>query len=324
MNMKKFILFLTLGFLVLSIEVKAQASAYPNKPVKLIVPWPPGGVADFIGRTIGEKLSIKWGQPVIVENKPGAGTNIGSDYVAKSNPDGYTLLVGSSNNTVNMYLFKKNPYDISKDFEPITLIVQVPNILVVNPSINASNAKELILLAKNNPGKLNYASAGNGSPAHLAAELFKKMAGVDILAITYKGAGPAVVDLLGGQVDMMFTNIPATLQNIKSDKLKALGVTSLKRNQALPMVPTIADSGLPGYEFSAWYGLLAPSGTPKDVVAKINSDLIAVLKTPEISAKLVGQGTEVIAGDPEVLKSAIKADLTKYSKLISEIGLVPE
>lgn len=322
--MKKVILFLVLGFLALSFNVNAQSSAYPNKPVKLIVPWPPGGVADFISRTIGEKLAAKWGQPVIVENKPGAGTNIGSDFVAKSAPDGYTLLVGSSNNAVNMFLFKKNPYDFSKDFEPISLIVQVPNILVVNPSVSANTTKELILFAKNNPGKLNYASAGNGSPAHLAAELFKKMAGVDIFAVTYKGAGPAVIDLLGGQVDMMFTNIPATLQNIKADKLKPIGVTSLKRNQVLPMVPTIAESGLPGYEFSAWYGLLAPSGTPKDIVAKINADVISVLKNPEVSAKLVGQGTEVIASDPETLKSVIKADLTKYSKLISEIGLAPE
>lgn len=322
--MKKVILFLVLGFLALSFNVNAQSSAYPNKPVKLIVPWPPGGVADFISRTIGEKLAAKWGQPVIVENKPGAGTNIGSDFVAKSAPDGYTLLVGSSNNAVNMFLFKKNPYDFSKDFEPISLIVQVPNILVVNPSVSANTTKELILFAKNNPGKLNYASAGNGSPAHLAAELFKKMAGVDIFAVAYKGAGPAVIDLLGGQVDMMFTNIPATLQNIKADKLKPIGVTSLKRNQVLPMVPTIAESGLPGYEFSAWYGLLAPSGTPKDIVAKINADVISVLKNPEVSAKLVGQGTEVIASDPETLKSVIKADLTKYSKLISEIGLALE
>ena len=322
--MKKNLLFFISSLLFLIIEVSAQTASFPNKPVKLIVPWPPGGVADFVGRTLGEKLSSKWGQPVVVENRAGAGTNIGSEFVAKSQPDGYTLLIGSSNNVVNMYLFKKNPYDIVKDFEPVTLIVQVPNILVVNPSVNANTAKELILQAKNNPGKLNYASAGNGSPAHLAAELFKKMAGIDILAITYKGAGPAVIDLLGGQVDMMFTNIPATLQNIKAEKLKALGVTSLKKNQAVPLVPAIADSGLPGYEFSAWYGVLAPAGTPKELVAKINADIVGILKNPEISAKLISQGTDVVAGDPENFRSTIKSDLAKYSKLISEIGLVPE
>lgn len=304
-------------------QANAQ-TGYPNKPVKIIVPWPPGGVADFVGRTIGEKLSVKWGQPVIVENKAGAGTNIGSDFVAKASPDGYTLLVGSSNNAVNMSLFKKMPYDVVKDFEPITLIVQVPNILVVNPAVKAANAKELIAIAKAEPGKLSYASAGNGSPAHLAAELFKKMAGVDILAITYKGAGPAVIDLMGGQVDMMFTNIPATLQNIKANKLKALGVTSTKRNQALPLVPTIAESGLPGYEFSAWYGLLAPAGTPKAIIEKINVDIASILKNPEVVSKLNEQGTEVVGGDSEALKAVIKGDLGKYSKLISEIGLTPE
>lgn len=322
--MKKNLLFLISTLLFLVIEVSAQTASFPNKPVKLIVPWPPGGVADFVGRTLGEKLSAKWGQPVVVENRAGAGTNIGSEFVAKSQPDGYTLLIGSSNNVVNMYLFKKNPYDVVKDFEPVTLIVQVPNILVVNPSVSVNTAKELILQAKNNPGKLNYASAGNGSPAHLAAELFKKMAGIDILAVTYKGAGPAVIDLLGGQVDMMFTNIPATLQNIKAEKLKALGVTSLKKNQAVPLVPAIADSGLPGYEFSAWYGVLAPAGTPKELVAKINADIVGILKNPEISVKLISQGTDVIAGDPEIFRSTIKSDLAKYSKLISEIGLVPE
>jgi tripartite-type tricarboxylate transporter receptor subunit TctC len=281
-------------------------------------------VADFVGRTVGEKLSAKWGQPVVVENKAGAGTNIGSDFVAKSNPDGYTLLLGSSNNTVNMSLFKKMPYDVVKDFEPVTLIVQVPNILVVNPSVKANSAKDIITMAKADPGKLSYASAGNGSPAHLATELFKKMAGIDILAITYKGAGPAVIDLMGGQVDMMFTNIPATLQNIRANKLKALGVTSAKRNQTLPLVPTIAESGLPGYEFSAWYGMLAPAGTPKDIIEKINIDIVSILKNPEVVAKLNGQGTEVVGGDSEALKAVIKSDLVKYSKLISEIGLTPE
>ena len=303
---------------------QAQGSSYPNKPVKIIVPWPPGGVADFVGRTIADKLSAQWGQPVIVENKAGAGTNIGSDFVAKSNPDGYTLLIGSSNNAVNMSLFKKMPYDVVRDFEPVSLIVQVPNILVVNPTVKANTVKDIIALAKANPGKLNYASAGNGSPAHLAAELFKKMAGVDITAITYKGASPAVVDLLGGQVEMMFTNIPATLQNIKANKLRAIAITTSKRNSTLPSVPTIAESGLPGYEFSAWYGILAPAGTPKQVVEKINADVSNILRNPEVNLKLVEHGTDVIGGNPEALRTTIKNELVKYSKLIIDIGLVPE
>jgi len=318
------VLFSFLAVYVFLNNAFAQATTYPNKPVKLIVPWAPGGAASFMGRVIGDKLSVLWGQPVVVENKPGAGTNIGSDYVAKALPDGYTLLVGSSNNVVNMSLFEKMPYNTIKDFEPVNLTIQVPNILVVNPSLKVNNAAELIALAKAEPGKLAYASAGNGSPAHLAAELFKKMAGVDILGVPYKGAGPGVVDLLAGQVQLMFTNIPATLSNIQAGKLKPLGVTTLKRSQSLPNVPTIAESGLPGYEFSAWYGIMAPAGTPKEIVAKINADLNKILKDPDVIEKLLGQGTEIVNLGPEQFKNVIKSDSAKYAKLVSDIGLKPE
>lgn len=291
-------------------------SPFPTKPIRLVVPWPPGGVADFLGRVIAQKLGESWNQQVIVDNRPGGATNIGSELVARAAPDGHTLLMASSNNAVNMSLYKKMPYDTARDFSPITLVAMVPNILVAHPSVPASDVRSLIALAKAKPGRLTYASAGNGSPAHLAAELFKTMTGLDILNISYKGAGPAVTDLIGGHVDIMFTNVPATLSYIKSGRLKALAMAGAKRVSALPDLPTIAESGLPGYEASAWYGIVAPAKTPKQLIAKLHAELARLLKLPDVIERLLSQGTDPLGNTPSEFATVIRSDIEKYAKLI--------
>ena len=288
--------------LVLPTALAAQN--YPSRVVKIIVPWPAGGAADAIGLITADELTKTLGQTFIVDNRPGAGTNIGSEFVAKADPDGYTLLIGSTNNAVNMTLYKSMRYDIEKDFEPISILADVPNILVANPKVEAKNVSELIAYAKAHPGKLKLATAGNGSPAHLAGAQFKRLAKVDMLDVPYKGAAPAVTDLLGGVVDVMFTNIPATLGAIKAGKLRALGIGSKASAPALPDVPPIKDSGLPTYEATAWYGLLAPKGTPKEVIQKL-SDALKGMNKPEVKQKLVQQGTESVISTPEAMASQV-------------------
>lgn len=297
------------------------SQTYPAKPVRIIVPWPAGGVADFLGRAISQKLSDAWGSQVIVDNRPGGATNIGSEIVAKAQPDGYTLLMASSNNAVNMSLYKKLPYDTEKDFSPITLVATVPNILVTHPALPVKSVKELIALARAQPGQLMYASAGNGSPAHLAAELFKTMARVDLLNVSYKGAAPAVIDLMGGHVHLMFTNVPASLSQINAGKLKPLAMAGAKRSAALPGLPTIAESGLPGYEASAWYGLVGPAALPKEIVTKLHTDVSRIVRSAEVSDKLVQHGTEPIGNAPGEFASIIRSDIEKYTKLIKTAGI---
>jgi len=304
----------------LSTMALAANDAYPSRVIKIIVPWPAGGVADVLGRISAEELSKSLGQTVIVDNKPGAGTNIGSEVVAKADPDGYTLLLGSSNNAVNMTLYKTMRYDVGKDFVPISLLAMVPNILVVNPKVPAKNVKELIEYAKANPGKLKLATAGNGSPAHLAGEQFKRLANVNMLTVPYKGAAPAVTDLIGGFVDVMFTNIPASLGAIKGDRLRALGIGSKTRSPALPDTPTIAEAGLPKYEAVAWYALMAPANTPKPVIDKITNAL-KNMKSPDVQKKLIDQGTEPVISTPDVLASQIKTDVAGYRELIQATGI---
>ncbi|MEW6768748.1 MAG: tripartite tricarboxylate transporter substrate binding protein [Pseudomonadota bacterium] len=304
----------------LSTMALAANDAYPSRVIKIIVPWPAGGVADVLGRISAEELSKSLGQTVIVDNKPGAGTNIGSEVVAKADPDGYTLLLGSSNNAVNMTLYKTMRYDVGKDFVPISLLAMVPNILVVNPKVPAKNVKELIEYAKANPGKLKLATAGNGSPAHLAGEQFKRLANVNMLTVPYKGAAPAVTDLIGGFVDVMFTNIPASLGAIKGDRLRALGIGSKTRSPALPDTPTIAEAGLPNYEAVAWYALMAPANTPKPVIDKI-ANALKNMKSPDVQKKLIDQGTEPVISTPDVLASQIKTDVAGYRELIQATGI---
>jgi tripartite-type tricarboxylate transporter receptor subunit TctC len=317
-------LFIAICAFLLCATFSASASAaetYPTRPIKIIVPWPAGGVADFLARISADGISKKLGQPVIVENRPGAGTNIGSELVAKASPDGYTLLLSSSNNAVNMTLYKNMPYDTVRDFSPICLLAMVPNILVVNPKVPVHSVRELIDYAKVNPNKVTYASAGNGSPAHLAAEEFKQLAHVDMLNVTYKGAAPAVTDLIGGFVDVMFTNIPASLGSIKARQLRAVAIGSKTRSPALPELPTIAESGIPDYEAIAWYGLEAPAAVPKEIIERLHGALSQVLKSPDVRQRLVQEGTEPVVSSPDALADRIGADIVSYRKLIQASGI---
>ena len=299
----------------------APAADYPTKPIRLVVPFPPGGTTDILARAVAQKLSETWNQQVIVDNRPGAGGNIGSDLVAKAAPDGYTLVMGTvGTHAINPNLYAKMPYDHVKDFAPVILVAGVPNVLVVNPSLPVHSVKELIDYAKANPGKLNFASSGNGTSIHLSGELFKTMAGVQMTHVPYKGSAPALADLMGGQVQLMFDNLPSSLGLIKGGKLRAVAVTSTTRAAALPDVPTIAESGLPGFEASSWFGLLAPAGTPHDVVGKLNGVVAAWLATPEAKDKLLAQGAIAAGGSPEAFAKHIESETSKWAKVVKASG----
>lgn len=294
---------------------------YPTKPVRLIVPFPPAGTTDILARAVAQKLSETWGQQVVVDNHPGAGGNIGSDLVAKAAPDGYTLLMGTvGTHAINPSLYSKMPYDHVKDFVPVILVAGVPNVLVVNPSLPVKSVRELIDYAKANPGKLNFASSGNGTSIHLSGELFKTMTGVQMTHVPYKGSSPALTDLMGGQVQLMFDNLPSSLSFIKAGKLRALAVTSSQRSATLPELPTLAESGLPGFEASSWFGVLAPAGTPKEIVDKINGAVAAWLATPEAKEKLLAQGAIAAGGPPDAFVKHIAAETTKWAKVVKESG----
>ena len=295
-------------------------SAWPNKPVRIVVPFAPAGTTDILARALAPELSRAFGQPFIIENKPGAGGNLGADLVAKSG-DGHTLLMGTvGTHAINPALYARMPYDHVKDFAPVILVAAVPNVLVVHPSVPATTVAELIAYAKANPGKLNFASSGSGTSIHLAGELFKVMAGVQMTHVPYKGSAPAIADLLGGQVQLMFDNLPSALPQIRAGKLRALAVTSSQRAAALPDVPTIAESGLPGYEASSWFGLLAPAGTPADIVAKINGEVARWLASPEAKEKLLAQGANAAGGTPEDFVRHIAAETAKWQKVVKESG----
>ncbi len=271
----------------------AQAPAYPTKPIRLVVPFPPGGATDILAREVAKHLTEAWGQSVVVDNRPGAGGNIGSELVAKAAPDGYTLEMGTvGTHAINASLYSKMPYDHVKDFVPVILVAGVPNVLEVNPSVPVNSVQELIAYAKANPGKLNFASSGAGTSIHLSGELFKVMAGVQMTHVPYKGSAPALQDLLGGQVQLMFDNLPPSLPQIKAGKLRALAVTSTTRAPALPDVPTVAEAGLPGFEASSWFGVLAPAGTPPAIVAKLNAEIAKWLTSPEAKEKLAARRRE--------------------------------
>ena len=299
----------------------ACAQTYPTKPIRLVVPFPPGGATDILARDVAQKLTEAWGQSVIVDNRPGAGGNIGSELVAKAAPDGYTIEMGTvGTHAINASLYAKMPYDHVKDFTPVILVAGVPNVLVVNPSVPANSVAEIIAYAKANPGKLNFASSGNGTSIHLSGELFKVMAGVQITHIPYKGSTPALQDLLAGQVQMMFDNLPPSLPQIKAGKLRALAVTSATRAPALPDVPTLAESGLPGFEASSWFGILAPAGTPAPIVAKLNGEIAKWLATPEAKEKLAKQGANAAGGSPDDFAKHIAAETAKWAKVVKDSG----
>ena len=299
----------------------AAAQAFPSKQIRIVVPFPPGGATDILARAVAQDLQKAYGQTTLVENRPGAGGNLGADLVAKSPGDGYTLLMGTvGTHGINVALYSKMPYDAVKDFAPVTLVALVPNILVVHPSVPVKTVRELIELAKKEPGKLNYASSGNGTSIHLSGELFKAMAGVSMLHVPYKGSSPAIADLLGGQVNLMFDNMPSSLPHVKAGKLRALAVTSSKRSPALPELPTIAEAGLPGYEASSWFGILAPAATPRDVVGKLHDAIVKGLATPETSERLASQGAEKVGNTPEQFAAFIREEIEKWGKVVKAAG----
>ncbi len=309
------------GVLLSPIVAAQSAGGYPNKPIKIVVPFPPGGATDILARAIGNELSKAFNQSVVIENKGGGGGNPGADLVAKSAPDGYTLVMATvGTHAINMSLYAKMPYDAVKDFEPIVLVAGVPNLLVVHPSVPAKSVKELTALAKAQPGKLNVASSGNGTSIHLAAELYKQMAGVDIVHVPYKGSAPAVADLLGGQVQMMFDNLPVSLPHAKAGKLRPLAVTSLTRSSALPDVPTMDEEGYKGFDATSWFGLLAPAGTPKDIITKLNAASVKALASPEMRERLAAQGADPIGNTPEQFAAFIKGEIDKWAKIVKASG----
>jgi tripartite-type tricarboxylate transporter receptor subunit TctC len=303
-------------------NASAQAADYPARAIRWIVPFPPAGAMDTMARTLGEQLARKFGQPVVIENKPGAGGNIGAEAVAKAPPDGHTMMIVANGMAVNRFLFKRTGYDPVKDFAPVMLLAVVPNVLVANATRStAKTVADVIAQAKAAPGRVTYASAGNGTSLHLAGELFASMAKVELSHVPYKGSGPAVTDLIGGQVDYMFDSVTSALPHLRSGRLRAIAVTTAKRSSALPKVPTIAESGLPGYELSPWFAIYMPAGTPQAVVAKMNSALLQAMKSPEVKARFAEIGAEPIGSSPEQLAVHLDAEMAKWGRIIQERGI---
>ena len=300
----------------------AYAQGYPNKPVRWVVPFPPGGSADIMGRMIGQDLSKALGQQVVIENRAGASAIVGSEYVAKSPPDGYTVLQGNvSQMTIHPSLYAKLPYDPLRDFAPITLLGIVSCVVVTTPALPVSSIKELIALAKKRPGQLNFTSSGAGASTHLTGELLKARAGISMTHINYKGSGPALTDVMAGFVEIMFENLPSALPFIAAGKLKVLAVTGKERSPVLPAVPTLAESGFPGFDMVSWQALVAPAATPKPLVDRLHAEVARVLKTAEMKEKMFGLGTEVVGNTPEQFAQYIRDETAKWSKIVKDAGI---
>ena len=307
--------------LPMAIPASAQAPTYPDKPIRIVVPFPVGGVADTFGREIGRKLTEAWGQPVVIDNRTGAGGNIGADIVAKSVPDGYTLVIGNiGTHAVNVSLLPVMPFDPIKDFTPIIHVLDAEGLLVVNPSIKATTVPELIALARAQPGTLSYGSAGVGTTSHLAGELFKSMTKVDIVHVPYKGNVPAITDLLGGQTSMIFATMPTVLPHVRAGKLRPLAVLGTARSPTLPDVPTVAES-VPGFEVSNWIGLFGPAGMPPVIVARLNAEVQKIMRSPEIQKRLETEGAKFIPMTPEQFAMFQKAELGKWAKTIKDANI---
>lgn len=302
----------------------AIAQSWPSKPITLVVPFATGGTTDVLARAVGQELSKSLGQSVVVENKGGAGATLGADYVAKAKPDGHTLLMGAVHHTIATSVYKKLGYDFQKDFAPVTTVALVPNVLVVGPNVPAKNVAELIALAKAAPGKHTYGSNGNGTGQHLIGSQFEKASGVQLLHVPYKGSGPLTIDLLGGQVDMSFDTIPPVLSHIKAGKLRPLAVTTIKRSPALPNVPTLDEAGLKGFDQGTWFGVLAPAATPKEIVARLNAEIVKIVKAPEFRKKMEELGAEAIGNTQDEMAAQIKADTERYAGLVKEAKVTIE
>jgi tripartite-type tricarboxylate transporter receptor subunit TctC len=308
---------------------QTPAPAWPSKPIRFVVPYPPGGPLDSVARALAEKLRESLGQPMIVENKPGAGGNIGADLVAKSPADGYSIVMGAvATHAINPSLYPKMPYDAVKDFAPVSLVASVPNVLVLNAETAARlkirTLGDLIRAMKANPGKLNFASGGNGSAGHLAGELMKTMAGVYAVHIPYAGAAPAQLGLLAGQTDFMFDNLASAAANIKSGKLTALAVTTAQRAAAFPDLPTVAESGLPGFDVNTWFGVFAPAATPAPIVRRLNEEIVKALRTPDMRERLARMGAEPSPTTPEQLGALVQSELKKYAEVVKRSGARPD
>ena len=305
----------------LALSSAASAQSYPSKPIRLICPFPPAGAVDIASRATAHELTRILGQPVTVENKPGAGGNLGGAEAARAAPDGYTLFMTTSGiQAINPALYAKMPFDPNKDLAPVAPLVSLNNVLVVHPSVPAKSVKEVIELAKKQPGKWTYASSGNGTSIHMSGAMFTQLTGTDILHIPYKGSGPAVTDLLAGQTHMMFDNIPSSLPHIKSGKLRALATTGAKRDPALPDLPTIAETGVKGYESGVWFGLSVPAATPKDIVGRLNKAALETSKAPEFVKRMTDLGYNIIAGTPEQMASMLKEELARWAPIVKASG----
>ena len=301
---------------MIALSATAIAQDYPNKPIKIVVPFPAGQASDTISRIVGERLSKSLGQPVLIDNRPGAGGNIGTDVGAKSSPDGYTLTVATAALPISKNVYRKLPFDPEKDFVPITLMTITPLVLVTRSDLAVKDAAGLVDYAKKNPGKLTFASSGTGTSHHLSGELFKTLAGIDILHVPYKGSPPAHIDLMGGSVDIMFDNIVPVTPHIKSGKLKALAVTTKTRASSLPEIPTMAEVGFTNFEAVAWFGMLAPAGTPQAIVDRLNKEIVAILNTPEIKERLAAMGATVVADKPDEFARFLSAEINKWAPIV--------
>lgn len=299
----------------------ALAQSYPAKPIRYVVPFPPGGTTDILGRIVALKLQEAWGQPVVVENRPGAGGAVGAEMTAKSPADGYTIMGGTiSTHAINASVYAKLSYDPIRDFEAVTQLAQQPNMLVVHPSVPANTVAELIQLLKANPEKYTYSTAGNGTSTHLAGELFKSMSGTKMTHVPYKGSAPAIADAVGGQVSMSFDNISSAYPPAKAGKLRALAITTAKRSAIAPEVPTIAEAGLPGYEVGSWHGVFAPAGTPKDILQKLNAAIVKGIHAPDVRERLAALGVEPVGSSVEQFAAFVRAEVPKWAKVVKESG----
>ena len=306
--------------LALAAPLFAAAQAWPAKQIRIIVPFPPGAFNDTLGRTLAQELTKTLGQPVIVENRPGSGSLVGTELAAKSAPDGYTLFIAALPFSVIQSLYKTS-FDVTKDFAPITLAGISANLLVANPAFPVNNVKELIAYAKANPGKVNYGTSGNGTSVHLSMELFKSMTGTFMLHIPYKGSAPVVADLLACQVDVMFDNVPNVIGHVRAGKMKALAVSTAQRSALAPDVPTVAEAGVPGYELAVWFGVLAPAGTPRDIIGRLNAEIVKVLNSAEIMDRFAKQGVEVRTSTPEQFGEFVRAEVVRWAKVVKDAGI---
>lgn len=324
MRVLRTILGAAVGVVVGATVAAAQdgAASYPNRPIKIIVPFAAGGTTDLLARLVGHAMTAKWGQPVVIENRGGAGATIGADMVAKSPPDGYTLLMGATHHSIAQSAYRRVPYDFGHDFSPITIIALVPNVVVVNASVPAKTIEEFIALAKQKPGSLNYGTAGAGTAHHLIGEMFKLKTGTDIVHVPYRGSAPALADLIGGQVQVMFDTVTSALPQIKDGMTRALAVTTARRSTALPDVPTLAEGAVPGFDVGTWFGLLAPANTPPPVVEKLNRQLVEIINSPEAKARMLDLGAEPVGNSSAEMAAQITKELETFGALTKQLHLV--